>query len=78
VHEHLYENFFFGFQHVMNIITNGSGAHPASYPVGTGALSVGVKRLAREANHSPPTRSEVKECVKLYLHSPNMSSWLGS
>jgi hypothetical protein len=24
----------------------------------------------REANHSPPSNVEVKECVELYLHSP--------
>jgi hypothetical protein len=34
------------------------------------ALSLGVKRLVREANHSPPSSAEVKECVELYLHSP--------
>jgi hypothetical protein len=38
----------------------GSGAHPASYPVGTGALSPGIKRPGREADHSPPTSAEVK------------------
>jgi hypothetical protein len=26
-----------------------------------GALSLGVRRLGREANHSPPSRAEVKE-----------------
>jgi hypothetical protein len=35
-----------------------------------GALSLGVKRAGHEADHSPPSRSEVKECVELYLHSP--------
>jgi hypothetical protein len=39
------------------------------------ALSLGVKRLGREADHSPPSNAEVKECVELYLHSPNTSSW---
>jgi hypothetical protein len=24
----------------------------------------------READHSPPSSAEVKECVELYLHSP--------
>jgi len=38
----------------------GSGAYPASYPMGTGALSLGVKRPGREADHSPPSSSEVK------------------
>jgi hypothetical protein len=35
-----------------------------------GALSLGVKRPGRKADHSPPTNAEVKECVELYLHSP--------
>jgi hypothetical protein len=34
-----------------------------------GAFSVGVERPGREANHSPPSSAEVKECVELYLHS---------
>jgi hypothetical protein len=37
-----------------------SGAHPASYPTGTGALSVGAKRLGCEADHTPPSSAEVK------------------
>jgi hypothetical protein len=36
----------------------------------TGALSLGVKRPGREADHLPPSSAEVKECVELYLHSP--------
>jgi hypothetical protein len=35
-----------------------------------GALSLGVKRPGREADYSPPSNAEVKECVELYLHSP--------
>jgi hypothetical protein len=35
-----------------------------------GALSLGVRRPAREADHLPPSSAEVKECVELYLHSP--------
>jgi hypothetical protein len=34
------------------------------------ALSLGVKRAGREADHLPPSSAEVKECVELYLHSP--------
>jgi hypothetical protein len=41
-------------------VQNGSGAHSASYPVGTGALSLRVKRPGREADHSPPSSAEVK------------------
>jgi hypothetical protein len=36
-----------------------------------GALSVGVKRPGREADHSPPSSAEVKECMELYLHAHN-------
>jgi hypothetical protein len=35
-----------------------------------GALSLVVKRPGHEADHSPPSSAEVKECVELYLDSP--------
>jgi hypothetical protein len=35
-----------------------------------GALSLGLKRPGSESDHSPPSSPEVKEYVKLYLHSP--------
>jgi hypothetical protein len=38
----------------------GSGAHPASYPMGTRGSFPGVKRPRREADHSPPPSAEVK------------------
>jgi hypothetical protein len=34
-----------------------------------GSLSLGVERPGREADHSPPSSAEVKECVELHLHS---------
>jgi hypothetical protein len=34
--------------------------HPASYPMDTGVPTLGVKRPKREANHSPPSRAEIK------------------
>jgi hypothetical protein len=43
-----------------------------------GALSLGVKRLGREADHSPPSSAQVKEYVKLYLHYLNTPSWRGA
>jgi hypothetical protein len=43
-----------------------------------GALSLGIKQPGREADHSPPSNAEVKECVELYLHSPNTPSWRGA
>jgi hypothetical protein len=42
------------------------------------ALSLGVKRPGREADHSTPSSAEIKECVELYLHSPNTPSWRGA
>jgi hypothetical protein len=42
-------------------IQNGSGAHPASYPWVTGALSLGVRRPGREVDHSTASSAEVKE-----------------
>jgi hypothetical protein len=35
-----------------------------------GALSLRVKRPGREADHLPPSITEVKECVEPFLHSP--------
>jgi hypothetical protein len=52
-------------------VQTGSGAHPASYPMGTGGLSLGVKaQLGRDADHSPPSSAEVKYEWELYLLSP--------
>jgi hypothetical protein len=59
-------------------VQNGSGAHPASYPMGTRGTSLGIKRPGREADHSPPSSAKVKECVELHLHSPNTPSWRGA
>jgi hypothetical protein len=55
-------------------VRNSSGAHPASYPMGTRGSSLAVKRRGREADHSPPSSAEVKERVELYIHSPNTPS----
>jgi hypothetical protein len=54
------------------ITASRTGVGPTQPPIQwvTGALSLGVKRPGREADHSPPSSAEVKECVKLYFHSP--------
>jgi hypothetical protein len=44
----------------------------------TRALSLGVKWLVREADHSLPFSAKVKECVELSLHSLNTPSWSGA
>jgi hypothetical protein len=66
----------FSFHHC---VQNGSGAHPASYPMGTRGSIPGSK-VARAWSwpHSPPSSAEVKEWMELYLHSPNTPSWLGA
>jgi hypothetical protein len=42
-----------------------------------GALSPGIKRPGREADHSPPSSAEVKN-VWRYTSTPNTSSWCGA
>jgi hypothetical protein len=58
----------------------GPGAHPASYTMGTGSLSRGVKRSGRGVDLPPSSSVRVKERVELYLYSPSGPSWpvLGS
>jgi hypothetical protein len=58
---------------VYNVQTD-SGAQQASYLMGTGALSPGVKRPECEADHSPPTSAGVKNggTIPPLLHT---SSW---
>jgi hypothetical protein len=42
-------------------VQTGSGAHPASYPMGTGGSFPEAKaRPGRDADHSPPSSAEVK------------------
>jgi len=69
-------------------VQNGSGDHPASYPMGTGALCLGVKRPGHEADHSPPSNAKVKNgCSFIYTapirlhdvvlkHKGNFTSYL--
>jgi hypothetical protein len=42
-------------------VQTGSGAHQASYPMGTGGPFPGGKgRPRRDADHSPPSSAEIK------------------
>ena len=52
------------------LVQTGPGAHPASYTMGTGSFP-GVKWLERGFDHPPPSSTEVKERVQLYLYSPS-------
>jgi hypothetical protein len=54
--------------------STGSGAHPASCLMGTGAGSPGVKRQEHKADHSPPSGVEVKNDGAI-PPLPHMSSW---
>jgi hypothetical protein len=54
-------------------VQNGSGAHPASYPMGTRALSLGIKRRGCEADHSPLSSAEVKKAWS-YTSTPAVCS----
>jgi hypothetical protein len=36
---------------LLHVVQTGSGVHPTSYPMGTWAVSPGVKRQGREADH---------------------------
>jgi hypothetical protein len=46
---------------LLHVLQTGSGVHPTSYAMGTGAHYPGVKWLGREADHSPPASAEIKE-----------------
>jgi hypothetical protein len=59
-------------------VQNGSGATQPPIQCVAAAISLGVKRPGREANHSLPSSIEVKEWVELYLDSPKTSSWRGA
>jgi hypothetical protein len=48
----------------LHIVQTGSGAHPAFYPMGTGGSFPGG-----EADHSPPTSSEIKN-TGIYTSTP--------
>jgi hypothetical protein len=53
---------------LLHVVQTGSGAYPASYPMDTGALSLGVKRPGREVDQSSPTSAEVNKTV--YTSTP--------
>jgi hypothetical protein len=46
---------------LLHVVQTASGAHPASNPMGTGAVTSGVMQPWREADHSPTTSAEVKK-----------------
>jgi hypothetical protein len=54
-----------------------SAPPPASYPVGTRAVTPGVKRPSREADHSPPSTSEFKDAWS-YASTPQYAFMFGA
>jgi hypothetical protein len=55
-------------------VQTGRGPRPPSYTVGTGSFP-GVKRPDRGVDHSPPSITEVKVRVELYLYFLTEPSW---
>jgi len=55
-----------------------SGAHPASYPMGTRGSFPGIKAPRTWSWLLTSILCRGQECVELYLHSPSTSSWRGS
>jgi hypothetical protein len=45
---------------LLHNIQTGSGAHPASYTIGTGGSFPGGMRPGRETDHSPSSSAEVR------------------
>ena len=55
-------------------VQTSSGAHPASYAMGTVSFPE-VKRPGRGVGHQPPSKAEVKERVELNIYFPSGPSW---
>jgi len=51
-------------------VQTASGAHPASYPMGSRALSLGIKWPVCKADNSPPSSAEVKNVWNYTSTSP--------
>jgi hypothetical protein len=58
--------------------SDGSGAHPASYPMGIKGSFPGGKAAGAWSWPLTPSSAEVREWVALYRHSPNTPSWCGA
>jgi hypothetical protein len=59
--------------YLLHSAQTGSGAHAASYSVGTGGFFPGVKRPGPEADHSPPSSVEDKNdgAIHPLLYTPS-------
>jgi hypothetical protein len=59
-------------------VQNGSGAHPASYPMVTRDSFRGGKEAGAWSWPITSIQCRGQEWVELYLHSPNTPSWRGT
>jgi hypothetical protein len=50
-------------------VQTGPGAHPASYAMGIGSLSLASSTQGGGFDHHPISRTEVKETLTLYFYS---------
>jgi len=55
-------------------VQTGPGAHPASCTMGTGSF-LRVKQLRCGVDHLPPSSTEDKERVELYIHPKSRPLW---
>jgi hypothetical protein len=51
-----------GKRFLLHYVQTCSGTHPASYTMGTDSHFLGVKRQGREADHSHPSSTKIKNC----------------
>jgi hypothetical protein len=65
-----------GIFYFLHHFQTGSGPTQPSIQGVSGALSLGIKRPGREADHPPPASAEVKNAWS-YTSTPNTSSWRG-
>jgi hypothetical protein len=61
---------------LLHSVQTGSGAQPASYAVGTGALSPEVKQSESECDHPRPYSAEIKNSGAI-PPPPYISLWRG-
>jgi hypothetical protein len=55
---------------LLQVVQTSSGVHPLSHPMCIGVPFPGAKRQGREADHSPPTSTEVKKMLIYAFTSP--------
>jgi hypothetical protein len=53
---------------LLHSVQTGSGSHPASYPIGAGAVPLGIERSERETCHSSPSGIKIRNACSCYVH----------